>query len=485
MKKYLGKKYVISAIVVLVIIVVILIMTSRGGAATFQSATASVGNVIETVSVTGTVSPLSSADLAFEKSGVISRIYVSVGQMVNAGDPIVSLDSASDEANLESAEATLADMTPSPASLDEPSVSSAATSLSNANTNAINAAHDAFAKAQSALVNYTDYFFNNPQSPNPTINVRTDTTDTANAINFERLSVSTALSAWSNELSTSTPNQASTLASDSGKYLSTIKQFMNDLSFIINELNQSNSGLPQAAITSDVAAMNTGLSTLNGAIDSMTAAQSALSLAGNSSDAIAAQMARVDAAKAALNEDTIISPIDGIVTKADPNVGEFMAAGDSGFAVESNGQFKVEAYVAEADIAKISVGDMASSTLDAYGSDIDFEEKVTAIDPAETVIEGVPTYKVTLMFLQNDSRIRSGMTANLEILTHEENNVVAIPYRAIIDNDGSMTVRLVNKDGKTYTTVPVTVGLKGSDGTIAVLSSLKAGDKVVTYVQGQ
>ncbi len=101
------------------------------------------------------------------------------------------------------------------------------------------------------------------------------------------------------------------------------------------------------------------------------------------------------------------------------------------------------------------------------------------------MLEGVPTYKVTLMFVQNDSRIRSGMTANLEILTHEMDNVLEIPYRAVIDNDGSTTVRLVNQDGKTYTTVPVTVGLKGSDGTIAVLSGLSAGDKVVTYVQGQ
>ena len=485
-KRFLKKGYIISAIVIVIIIIVIVFFSNRGGSANFQSTVAMVGNVVQTVSVTGAVSPISNADLAFEKSGVISHIYVSVGQNVSAGDVIASLDSASDRAALESAQATLADMSPSSASLPSgQTTSSAATALLNAEKNAQNAAHDGYAKAQSALINYTDSFFSNPQSENPTINVRTNTIDTANAINFERLKISDTLSTWSLELGTSTPSQAAQLISDSHAYLSTIKKFMSDLSTIVNDLSPSNSGVSQTVINGYVATMNTGLSTLNTAVDSVTAAQSGLSSAGNSSDAIAAQMARVDGAKASLAEDTIVSPIDGIVTKADPNVGEFISAGNSGFAVQSNGAFKIEAFVPEADIAKISVGDLASSTLDAYGADVDFEAKVTTINPAETVIQGVPTYKVTLEFLQNDSRIRSGMTANLIILANERNGVLEIPYRAVISAGSSKSVRLVNADGKTYTTVPVTTGLKGSGGTIEIISGLSAGDKVVTYIQGQ
>ena len=43
--------------------------------------------------------------------------------------------------------------------------------------------------------------------------------------------------------------------------------------------------------------------------------------------------------------------------------------------------------------------------------------EVIKIDPAATIIDGVPTYKVTLKFVDQDERIRSGMTANLDILT--------------------------------------------------------------------
>jgi multidrug efflux pump subunit AcrA (membrane-fusion protein) len=131
----------------------------------------------------------------------------------------------------------------------------------------------------------------------------------------------------------------------------------------------------------------------------------------------------------------------------------------------------------------VAVGDVASSTLDAYGAYTDFPAKVISIDPAETVLQGVPTYKVTLVFVNPDSRIRSGMTDNLEILTHSAQNVLEIPYRAVTQTATGTIVRLVSADAKSYSSVPVTVGLKGSDGNIQIVSGLNPGDKVVTYVK--
>jgi len=75
------------------------------------------------------------------------------------------------------------------------------------------------------------------------------------------------------------------------------------------------------------------------------------------------------------------------------------------------------------------------------------------------------------------------MTANLEILTHEHDNVLEVPARAVLSGAGSTTVRVLNADGVTYATVPVTVGLKGSDGMIEIISGLNAGDKAVTYIK--
>jgi HlyD family secretion protein len=494
--RHLRNKWVIAGLVIVVIIAGYY-FTHRGSAPTFQSTAAAIGDVIEQVSVTGTVSPVDKAALAFEKSGVISRIYVKVGDTVKAGDPIAILDSANDAAALASAQATLADLS---RSLTPQELAVQETALANAQKDALNAAHDGYVKAQGAIFNYTDTFFANPQSANPVLNVRTQSANIQLAIDNERVSITDTLNQWSTELAASNTAGSGASAADPVKLigdahsrLMTIKAFMNDLATNINDLNPGNSGMAQQQIDTVVAAMNNGLSALNAAIDSVTVAQTELStaqsnydlkLSGNSSQSIAAQAAKVAQAQAQLAEDTISSPIDGIVTKADPNVGEFASAGQGGFAVQNSG-FKIEAFVPEADIAKVAVSDMASSTLDAYGSYVDFPAKVTMIDPAETVLEGVPTYKVTLQFVTPDARIRSGMTANLEILTHQASGVLEIPYRAIAVTSTSTTVRLVSKDGKSYKAVPIVTGLKGSDGTIEVVSGLSVGDKVVTYVTGQ
>lgn len=473
----------------MILVIVSIAYARRGnGKPTFEVATASISNVLQKVSVTGTISPASKSSLSFKKGGVISNVYVKVGDPVKRGQLIASLDTASDQAALNAAMATLADtargLTPEELAVQK-------TALQNAEEDVINAAHDGLSKVQSALFSYTDIFYTNAQSVNPTIAIHTDSVQVQLAMNQKRLEVSHVLDLWAADLSVTPPLKPAELISRVRGYQSTIKNFMTDLSVIVNNLNTSSSGLTQTAINSSIATMNTGLTNMNTAISSATSAEAALAsaqssynlkLAGNSSESIAAQTARVAEARAQLSSGMIYSPIDGIVTKADPNVGEYISPGQTGFAVQ-NSNFKVEARVPEADIAKISIGNLASTTLDAYGSRVDFPAQVISVDPAETVLEGVPTYKVTLIFTAPDSRIRSGMTANLEILTAEKTNVLAVPYRAVLDENGVKTVRKLNPDGKDWTVIPVVTGLRGSDGTIEIVSGLSVGDKVVTYMK--
>ncbi|HEU5114851.1 MAG TPA: efflux RND transporter periplasmic adaptor subunit [Candidatus Paceibacterota bacterium] len=488
---------------VLVLIFIFFIASHKRSAPKFETAMAAVGNVVETVSVTGTVSPVGKADLSFEKSGVVSHIYVKVGDPVKAGDRIASLDSAADAASYESALATLADVSrglrPEELSVEQAKVDVARVTLANAEKDAVNATHDAYAKAQSALVSYTDSLFSNPGSINPTINVLTSSYDDKTKIQNERVSVTNALSDWQNDLASASTTDAEAILTKSRAHLSIIKGFMTDLAAIVNVLTTANSGYSQTTLNGYTSAVNSALSAVNAAADSLTTAESSLAdassaltqanssyslkVAGNSTDSIDAQRAKADQAAAELAKDTIVSPIDGIITKAVPNEGEFVSPGTTEFSVQSIGDYKIEAYVPEADIAKVAVGDLSSTTLDAYGSDTYFEAKVAAIDPAETVIEGVPTYKVTLYFTGKDDRIRSGMTANLDILTHERQGVVAIPYRAVLDDNGIKTVRIANSAGTKYSTTTVVTGLKGSDGTIEIVSGIRPGDKVVTYVK--
>ncbi|MDD4989874.1 MAG: efflux RND transporter periplasmic adaptor subunit [Candidatus Pacebacteria bacterium] len=211
-----------------------------------------------------------------------------------------------------------------------------------------------------------------------------------------------------------------------------------------------------------------------------------LKIAGSTPEAIQAQEAQATASQANVNniaaqiaKSTIKAPIGGIITKQEAKVGEISQAGAVVVSLISQSDFEIEANIPEADIAKVKIGDTAKITLDAYGADTIFEAKVTKIDPAETVIEGVATYKTTLQFIQNDERIKSGLTANADILTNQKEGVIAVPYRAVVSKDGSKIVKVLV--GKKTEERKVEIGLRGSDGNIEIMNGLNEGEKAITF----
>lgn len=501
--KYIKNKYSIVIAIILLIIVYFIFFSGKK-TQTFDVALVRYGNIEERVSVTGKVSSVEKSDLSFEKSGKITSIKVKVGDRVKKGDILSTLDSTSDRANLNSALAKLADMT---RSLNAPELASeeaklnvSKTSLENAKADALNVARSSLTLTQSALFSYADNFFDNPQSVNPTINIRTQSVSLENEINNRRATITDFLNNWKNDLSVATStDKAQSLINSVSIYQAKIKAFADQLNVIVNDLNSGNSGLTRTSIDSKISTINSAMTTLNQSTESITSAKTALNnsfsnydqtysnfllkSSGSSAEAVLAQRSVVEAYKAELEKNTLKSSIDGIVTKAEPEIGEFVSPGSVQFSIINDSQYKIEAYVPEADIAKIKIGDHSSTTLDAYGQSIDFPTAVTFIDPAETILEGVPTYKITLQFVYNDSRIRSGMTANLDILTASKNNVLIVPTRAVIVDEKNRSIRLVDETGKKYKEIPIEIGLKGSDGMTQVLTGLREGDKVVTYIK--
>ncbi|MFA6459357.1 MAG: efflux RND transporter periplasmic adaptor subunit [Candidatus Paceibacterota bacterium] len=503
LKKIFWNRY---ALIVFIVFVIIVFFVFRQGSATpnIEYATAKIADVVEKVSVTGKIMPQNKANLAFEKSGVVKSLPYKIGDIVETGSVIATLGSESDTAALQSAEAQLRELIrslrPEEYSSDESAVLTASTSVANARQAALVAVRDSYVKAQGAILNSADSFFNNPQSANPTINILTQSSVIQSSINQKRSAVTEALQSWKNLTDEPiSPEKTDTTLQKAEEYIAVLQTFMSDLSSIVSYLNPNNSALSQATINVYVSTLSTGLSNLNLAITSLNTAQSSLAsaltnydqavnqfnvkLVGTSAENIAAQKAKVEQARAEVNKNKIISPINGILTKADPELGEYVRAGENMFTVQSNGIYKIEANVPEADIAKLTLGNKAEITLDAYSSNITFPATVTSIDPAETILEGVPTYKVTLIFDQSDNRIRSGMTANTDIHTRRRDSAVTVPTRAVTEVNGAKSVRILHPDGKTFDTVPVITGIKGSDGTLEIVSGLEEGQKVVTYIK--
>ncbi|MEK7520097.1 MAG: efflux RND transporter periplasmic adaptor subunit [Patescibacteria group bacterium] len=217
----------------------------------------------------------------------------------------------------------------------------------------------------------------------------------------------------------------------------------------------------------------------------------ALAVAGATPEELAAQEAQVVQAhasaqnfRAQLAKLVLFSPIAGTVTRQDAKVGEIVGANAVVISVISVANFEIEAFIPEADIAKITVGNEARVTLDAYGNDVVFSARVAAVDPAETVVEGVSTYKTTLSLADNDGRIKSGMTANVDIVTNRRENAIAVPQRAVNVSDAHKMMKILEPDG-TVRESTVTTGIIGTDGSIEITSGITEGDVIIVSISEQ
>lgn len=238
----------------------------------------------------------------------------------------------------------------------------------------------------------------------------------------------------------------------------------------------------------------TNESSLAAARASLTAAQNALDSARDSlklkeagatleqllaqTAAVRAVEAGVENIKVQIGKTVIFSPIAGVITKKEIEVGENVSPNIPVVSLISSAEFEIEAKIPEVDIAKVKLNDASRVTLDAYGSEVVFEAKVVRIDPAETMVEGLPTYKVILQFLSSgDERPRSGMTADIDILTVQKKDVMAIPQRSVITRNGDKIVRILVGDA--VKEVKVKIGLRGSAGEIEITEGLSEGDKAI------
>jgi multidrug efflux pump subunit AcrA (membrane-fusion protein) len=133
---------------------------------------------------------------------------------------------------------------------------------------------------------------------------------------------------------------------------------------------------------------------------------------------------------------------------------------------------------AEADIAKMAVGEPATITLPALTS-ADVTGTVSAVAATSTVVSNVVTYDVTVSLLSPPSTVKVGMTADVSVVVQTESNVLELPSAAITTTGPISTVTVQANGNKTVKTV--TTGLVG-DSTTQIDSGLKVGQVVVEPV---
>jgi len=228
---------------------------------------------------------------------------------------------------------------------------------------------------------------------------------------------------------------------------------------------------------------------------------------------VTAAQAAVDEAQRALDNTTLRAPVDGTVSAINGVVGEFVAAssgtsalapgtdatlpgtngvasaaaaqaaatptrpGGTQFLVLDNvDEFQVVTAYNESDAAAIAPGQKVRLTFDAV-PDVEITGSVLSVSPTATAISGVISYYVTVVLPKGDPRLKSGMTAQAEVLTKEIPGVLAVPSAAVRTQNGTSVVTVLDPNG-TQRTVTVQTGATG-DGKTQILSGVTEGQQVV------
>lgn len=506
------KKYTISALMIVLLVGGYFVFENKNDQ-NFEYITVEIGDLRQEVSVTGKVKPASKVDLAFESTGKVTDIYVDVGDKVYSGQVLARLNSDQYVAQYNQAKASL-DVEQSrlnelkkgtrfeEVDVQKVKVANAEQSLLDAKNNLVVKIKDSYIKSDDAVRNKVDQLFDNPFSASPNLNIVTN-------FNLElkaesgRIHMEEIITSWFSSISSDEKifNNLSVQTNLTKQNLNEISSFLDNIALIANGLSVT-STLTQTTIDGYKTAINTGRTNINTALsniftaeEKLKTAESTLSLekqtlilkeAGATYEQIKEQEAKVKSAQANvdnyvafINKTIIYSPISGIVTKVNLEKGEIAQLNTTAIMIISGAEFEVEANIPEADIAKINLGDIAQITLDAYEVNDIFEAKIISIEPAETVVEGVSTYKTVFQFTKKDQRIKSGMTANIDILTDVRKNALSIPARLLRGNDGEK-VEVLAEDGKTVIEKNIETGMRSTDGRVEIISGLKEGDKVIT-----
>lgn len=154
-------------------------------------------------------------------------------------------------------------------------------------------------------------------------------------------------------------------------------------------------------------------------------------------------------------------------------------AGTTIATIESTSLLQVQVPVDELDIAKVKVGQTATITADAISGKT-FTGKVSSIAADGTVQSGSATFQVVID-LDNSDGLKSGMTANVSILTASKDNALLLPVEAIQDRNGRKFV-LVKDSSGAITRKEVTLGIVNVDYA-EIVSGLNEGDTVIAQIQ--
>lgn len=190
-------------------------------------------------------------------------------------------------------------------------------------------------------------------------------------------------------------------------------------------------------------------------------------------------------AQTAVGQLKVYAPISGVVNSVSVTSGTNLnlnASGSGLLTIIDDRTLYLPAQIDETEIGGVKVGQDAEVTLDAIENQT-FPGKVITVSPSGTQSNGISVFTATVKLDNPDGLLKSGMTAEAEIIQSEESGLL-VPSKAIESVRTRSYVQVVKTDAKGQVVGEperVRVRTGASDGTNTVVTGgLEAGQQVLT-----
>ncbi len=183
-------------------------------------------------------------------------------------------------------------------------------------------------------------------------------------------------------------------------------------------------------------------------------------------------------ARKGLEDTSLKAPMAGTITQVNIEQGETAKPGVVVVSMIPEKKYKIEVDISEVNIGKIKEGSLTEVEFDAFPNET-YQGQVDKIHPAEIVKEGVIYYRVEVLLDEYPEKLKSGFTANLDIIVGQRENVITVPYVAVKEDEQGKYVKIV-ENNEVKEERRVEIGL-GSDTRIEIREGLEQGEEVVLY----
>lgn len=424
------------------------------------------GDLISTVSATGSIAPEDEVALLFRGAGRVAEVLVKEGDPVMADQVLARLDTSDLSLGLAQAETNLAisraqlEKLQAPVSEVETDAARAAVASAEASVTSARAA------LESAQASYNDLL------RGPSADELQAAQATLERARIVRDQAQAAYDQVANQPNIGMLPQAAQLQQATVDYetaaanyrVATAEPKASQLAAARAQIAQA-----EAAVAQADASLANARSTLDRLLRGPAEQDLAIAEAQVQQSELAIAQSRLNQANSEL-----ITPIDGIATAVNVRVGELPSAAQPGIVVTDLSRFHLDILVDEIDIGKLAEGQPVNVTLDALPEAV-IAGHVDSIAPTPVNSAGITSYKVTVVVDETSAPLRSGLSATASIVTDQLNDIVLVPNRAVqIDrNSGNAYVeKIING---IPTTTKVQLGARNEQFS-QVLSGVEAGD---------